>query len=106
METMAGTAIRTTSDSEYDYTCPPCLNKEAHYFCGECAQFYCNECEQMHKRIRKRHVVLGRKDVRQWLQAPIRSLVTDLERCERHPNKALELYCDNHAAVQSYISLS
>ncbi|WAR25644.1 hypothetical protein MAR_011348 [Mya arenaria] len=100
MEILCDTSSKTTSDSEYDYTCSPCndegLNKEAQYFCGECAQFYCNECEQWHKKIRKRHVVLGREDSRQWLQAPIQSVVEDLERCKKHPNKALELYCGGH----------
>ncbi|WAR25649.1 hypothetical protein MAR_011353 [Mya arenaria] len=100
MEIVCDTSSKTTSDSEYDYTCSPCndeeLNKEAQYFCGECAQFYCNECEQWHKKIRKRHVVLGREDSRQWLQAPIQSVVEDLERCKKHPNKALELYCGGH----------
>ncbi|WAR25650.1 hypothetical protein MAR_011354 [Mya arenaria] len=100
MEIMGDTTSKTTSDSEYDYICSPCndegLNKEAQYFCGECAQFYCNECEQLHKKIRKRHAVLGREDIGQWLQAPIQSLVEDLERCETHQNKALELYCGGH----------
>ncbi|WAR26056.1 hypothetical protein MAR_011760 [Mya arenaria] len=97
------------SDLIHDFSCSPCeedgLNSEAGYFCVDCSKYYCSRCESKHGGLFKRHRVLDRKDVKKWAAVP-GTVVDDLEICEHHPGKKVELFCRDHQELCCHICVS
>ncbi|WAR25967.1 hypothetical protein MAR_011671 [Mya arenaria] len=92
-------SLHKASDLIHEFTCSPCeedgLYSEAQNFCVDCSKYYCYRCEPKHGGLFKRHSVLGRKDVTKWAAVPW-TVVDDLERCEHHRGKKVELFCGDH----------
>ncbi|WAR26026.1 TRI33-like protein [Mya arenaria] len=97
------------SDLIHDFSCSPCeengLNSEANYFCVDCSKYYCSRCESKHGGLFKRHRILDRKDVKKWAAVP-GTVVDDLEICEHHPGKKVELFCGDHQELCCHICVS
>ncbi|XP_052779670.1 uncharacterized protein LOC128216953 [Mya arenaria] len=109
MASTFNSSLYKASDLIHDFTCSPCeedgLNSEAQYFCVDCSRYYCSRCESKHGGLFKRHKVLDRKDVKKWVAVP-ETVVDELERCERHPGKAVELFCGDHQQLCCNICVS
>jgi B-box zinc finger/RING-type zinc-finger len=73
--------------------------KEAVKFCIECQQKLCEDCISTHRRMRvlKGHRLVDIGD-EEGVRAAVRKVTTSY--CDKHPEKALELYCfDCQAAI-------
>jgi len=96
------------SDAVHDFTCSSCnhdgLNTEATHFCRECAECFCVKCVKHHNKALKKHTVLGRKDVLQWVS--VSNKVDAWEYCDLHKTKPLELYCKKHDQLCCHICVS
>ncbi|WAR26025.1 hypothetical protein MAR_011729 [Mya arenaria] len=92
-------SLHKASDLIHKFTCSPCeeegLNSEAQNFCVNCSKYYC---------ALGRHKVLDRKDVKKWVVPG--TVVDDLERCEYHPGKKVELFCGDHQKLCCHICVS
>ncbi|XP_052781151.1 uncharacterized protein LOC128217798 [Mya arenaria] len=102
-------SLHKASDLIHEFTCSPCeddgLNSEAQNYCVDCSKYYCSRCESKHGGLFKRHKVLDRKDVKKWAAVP-GTVVDDLERCEHHPGKKVELFCGDHQKLCCHICVS
>ncbi|WAR26058.1 hypothetical protein MAR_011762 [Mya arenaria] len=102
-------SLHKASDLIHEFTCSPCeedgLNFEAQNFCLDCSKYYCSRCESKHGGLFKRHKVLDRKDVKKWA-AVSGTVVGDVERCEHHPGKKVELFCGDHQKLCCHICVS
>ncbi|XP_052778552.1 uncharacterized protein LOC128215996 [Mya arenaria] len=98
-----------SSDLIHDFNCSPCeeggLNSEAQYFCVDCSKYYCSRCESKHGGLFKRHKLLDRQDVNKWAVVP-GTVEDDIERCEHHPGKKVELFCGDHRELCCQICVS
>ncbi|XP_052760559.1 transcription intermediary factor 1-beta-like [Mya arenaria] len=88
------TSLNEASDLKHDFACSMCtddkLNIEAKFFCGDCSKYFCDNCLTFHSETHKGHAMFGRKDVGQD-----DAIVT----CDLHPQKAIELLCEDHAEL-------
>ncbi|WAR25968.1 hypothetical protein MAR_011672 [Mya arenaria] len=102
-------SLHKASDLIHEFTCSPCeddgLNSKAQNFCVDCSKYYCSRCVSKHGSLFKRHKVLDRKDVKKWAAVP-GTVVDDLERCEHHPGKKVELFCGDHQKLCCHICVS
>ncbi|XP_052780120.1 uncharacterized protein LOC128217194 [Mya arenaria] len=102
-------SIHKASNLIHDLRCSPCeedgLNSEVQYFCIDCSKYYCSMCESKHGGLFKRHKVLGRENVKEWAAMP-GTVVNDLERCEHHSEKVVELFCVDHQELCCQICVS
>ena len=103
-----GSSLYKGSDAVYDFECSSCnengLNTEAQHFCKDCDQGFCEQCITYHNKVLKKHTVLGRKDVLQWVA--VSGKVDASVRCDEHQTMPLELYCEDHDQLCCHICVS
>ncbi|WAR26708.1 TRI33-like protein, partial [Mya arenaria] len=102
-----GSSFYQTSDLIHDFACSPCkddgLNNEAQFFCDECKKYYCNNCVNLHNKLFRTHLVLGRQDVSKWVGY---AGLSPIEACDKHGDKKLELFCEDHDELCCHMCVS
>ncbi|KAH3852297.1 hypothetical protein DPMN_094801 [Dreissena polymorpha] len=89
------------SDQVIDFSCTFCsenegLTTEAQFYCKECVKCFCTECVILHNGLYKKHVVSGREEKDEW---PVNESNLGLEKCDQHPDKDIELFCEDHSQL-------
>ncbi|XP_062579596.1 E3 ubiquitin/ISG15 ligase TRIM25-like [Saccostrea cucullata] len=87
-----------------DKFCAPCKRENevetAKSFCVDCEELLCNNCVKYHKRslASRAHVIVPESEPKAIFVKISRAIMKD-EFCQDHPERKIELYCEDHSEV-------
>jgi hypothetical protein len=85
--------------SDIDIVCTPCfegdIREQAVKYCPECQEFLCTGCTQHHGRLRmsRSHKLLDKNEAKQGSHFAVKA------KCLYHPDRDIEMYCEEHDMV-------
>ncbi|XP_060579465.1 uncharacterized protein LOC132736365 isoform X2 [Ruditapes philippinarum] len=85
--------------TDIDIVCTPCfeddIREEAVKYCPECQEFLCTGCTRHHgrQRLSRSHKLVDKNEAKQG------SHVTVTAKCLYHPDRDIEMYCEEHDMV-------
>ncbi|XP_060561275.1 uncharacterized protein LOC132721044 [Ruditapes philippinarum] len=95
---MAEVDCRSTI-ADIDFVCTPCfeddIREQAVKYCPECLEFLCTGCTRHHGRLRisRSHKLVDKDEAKQGSHFGVKA------KCLYHPDREIEMYCEEHDMV-------
>ena len=92
-------SIARGSDADFEYTCSPCkeddVREGAVKYCPVCDEYMCATCARHHGR-QKATRSHNLQECDASINIPVVTMVT---KCRYHPDRDVEMYCEEHDMV-------